>query len=134
MVVSIGETSQQHEHDKQQRDNEVDSMHDGERKSTIAKPDCLGRLFLNEQTPQALRLEDHKGDSDRQGLNHPAPENPLPLAANVETRRLKNQAPSQQQNSAESKSRRKLKLSINRSKRTGDDQQPGSSTGSSQSR
>lgn len=83
MVVPSGQSLQKHEGDKKQRDDEMDSVHEGKSECAIAEPDFLRRLLLGEHAGQSLSLEDDKGDADDQRLQHSTTKHPLSFTADV---------------------------------------------------
>lgn len=111
MVISVSETSQQHEDNEQQRHNEMDSMHQCKGEGAITQSNGLSCFLLSQQTPQTLCLENDETDSDSQRLHHPAAKNPLSFAADIKTGGLKNHASNQQQERAEDEGGRKPKVS-----------------------
>lgn len=124
MVVAVRQALQEDERDEEQRDDKMDSVHESKRERSIAESDFLSDLLLRKQAGKTLCLEDDKGDSDAESLQHSSSKQALPFTTDVIAGGLQTHAAKYQEHRADCKRRWKQKTIFRRSKRTGADHQP----------
>jgi hypothetical protein len=133
VVVAVGQSLQQHERDEEQRNDEMDSVHESKGERSITESYSLRRFFLRQQPPQPLRLEDDERNTHAERLKHSTPEQSLSFASDVEAGCLQYHASKNQQDGTGNERGRKQKSVSGRNERADPNHHPRAADRDSQS-